>query len=148
MIKFRITKKRVFLFFLFLFFLAVSNLAGGAVGFYQGYDTAIYFSDSDAYSTLLALKMLREDNSAGAIDLLETRLDSEIIQCGGPGQPYKTLYNIYWVAFCQNPEEARSHLLSSVEEYRSRYPSTSMSSEIREKVAQILKKTAVRNGNR
>lgn len=148
MIKFRITKKRVFLFILFLFFLAISNLAGGAVGFYQGYDTAIYFSDSDAYSTLLALKMLRENNPAGAIDLLETRLDSEIIQCGEPEQPYKTLYNIYWVAFRQNPEEARSHLLSSVADYRSRYPSISMSLEIREKVAHILKGTATRNGSR
>ena len=142
MIKIRITRKRVFLLFLSIFFLAASNFAGGVIGFYQGYDTAIYFRDSDAYSTSLALKKLRDDNYTGAIDLLETRLDSEIIQCGDSKEPYKSPYNIAWLVFQQNPKEAHNHLLSSVAEYRSKHPSYSMSSEVREKVAKILAKTS------
>ena len=102
----------------------------------------MYFRDSDAYLTSLALKKLRRDNCTGVIDLLETRLDSEIIQCGDLKDPYRSPYNIAWLVFQQNPKEAHNHLLSSVAEYRRSHPSYSMSSEVREKVSKILAKTS------
>ena len=134
----RITRKHVLLFLLVLFLVAASNYAGGVMGFYQGYETAMYFRDSDAYSTSLALRKFRNGDYTGAFELLETRLDLEIIQCGDSSGSYKSPYNIAWFVFRQSPEEAHGHLLSFVAEYRSNHPSPSTSPGVRQRIADIL----------
>lgn len=138
MLKGRVTRKRILLFLLLLFLLAASNYAGGVMGFYQGYDTAMYFRDSDAFSTSLALGKLRMGDYKGASNLLETRLDLEIIQCGDTSESYKSPYNIAWFLFRQSPEEAHGHLLSFVAQYRGNHPSPSTSPEVRQRVNEIL----------
>jgi hypothetical protein len=98
----------------------------------------MYSRDSDAYSTSLALNKLRNDDYVGAIDLLETRLDLEIMQCGLSKEPYNSPYNIFTFVLRQSPKEAHGHLLSEVADYRSKHPSPSGFPEVRQRIESIL----------
>lgn len=105
------------LFLLIILLLFISNYGGGVLGFYHGYATAIYYRDSDAYSTFLVLEKLKNEDFSGAIELLETHLDLEIIQCSNSDEPYKSLYNLSWFILHQSPEEAHNNLLSLIAAY-------------------------------
>lgn len=142
MLKIRVTWKRVILSLLFLLLLSIAYYAGGVVGFFQGSTSASYLSDSEAYSTSLALLKLRNEDYSGAIDLLETRLDTEILHCGAAEDSHKSIYNIYWLVFRQGQKDTHSYLLSPVAEYRSKYPSTSMFPEVQQQVEDILKEAS------
>jgi len=128
----------VLLIILFVLIVTAAYYIGGVVGFYQGSASAMYLSDSDAYSTSLALIKLRNEDYRGAIDLLETRLDTEILHCGTSEDSYKSLYNMYWLLYKQEQKDTHGFLLSSVAEYRSKYPSINMLPEVRQQIENIL----------
>jgi hypothetical protein len=142
MTKKRITGKHVLLAVLVILLLGAAHYSGGVLGFFQGYDAAMSKRDSDAFATSLALIKLRNRDYAGAIDLLETRLDSEIIQCDASKESYRSLYNIFWLIFRQDPQMTRGSLLLSVAEYRIKYPSVSTLPEVRERVTAIVKEAS------
>jgi hypothetical protein len=125
----------------FIFLLAVAHYAGGVLGFNQGYHAAMLRRDSDAFATSLALVKLRNQDYAGVIDLLETRLDADLIQVDASKTSYRSPYNIFWLIFRRNPQIARGHLLASVAEYRTKHPSTSALPEIRQRIAKIVKES-------
>lgn len=140
--KIRFTWKRVILTLLFFLLLCVSYFVGGVVGYSQGSASASYLSDSEAYSTSLALQKLRDEDYSGAIDMLESRLDMEILHCGASEDSHKSVYNLYWLVFRQAQEDGHNSLLLPVANYRSKYPSISMFPEVREQIADILKKVS------
>lgn len=138
MFKNKLTKKRVLFFILIIFFLFILHFGGGILGFYSGYATAIYHRDSDAYATSLVLEKLKNHDINGAIELLETRLDNEIIQCSSSDEPYKSPYHLSWFILRQSPKQAHNNLLSLVAAYLNQYPSSSGSPDVRQKISKIL----------
>jgi hypothetical protein len=141
MLKIQITKKKLLISLLFLLILTAVYYTGGVIGFFTGDDSAMYFRDSDAYTTTLALSKLRNNDIRGAINLLETRLDLEIIQKDGARDSFHSPFNIFQFLFYDNPEKARRYLLSFVAEYRDQYPSTNILPEVRKKINDILART-------
>lgn len=137
-----ITRKRLFLAVLFIILMAAAHYSGGVLGFYQGYHASMVRRDSDAFATSRALINLRNQDYEGAVDLLETRLDSEIIQCDAAKESYRSPYNIFWLIFRRDPQVARSHLLASVAEYRNKHPSVSTLPEVRQRISAIVKEAS------
>ena len=142
MIKKYITGKRLLFAVLFIILMAVAHYAGGVLGYYQGFQASMARRDSDAFATSRALINLRNQDYKGAVDLLETRLDSEIIQCDAAKESYRTPYNIFWFIFRRDPQVARSHLLALVGEYRSKHPSVSTLPEVRRRIQAIVKEAS------
>jgi len=146
MLKFRFSLKRALLSLLFLLFLLLAFYIGGVVGFFMGSNSASYLSDSEANLTSLALNKLRNENYSGAIDLLESRLDTEILHCDASKESHKSVFNIAWLIFRQGQKDRHNYLLSSVAEYRSKYPSTNMLPEVRQQIEEILKEASNKKG--
>jgi hypothetical protein len=146
MIKKRITGKRLLLAVLLIVLLAVAHYSGGVLGFHQGYHASMARRDSDAFATSRALTQLRNQDYESAVDLLETRLDSEVIQCDAAKESYRSPYNIFWLIFRRDPQVARSQLLASVAEYRTKHPSISTLPEVRQRIAAILKEASSKPG--
>lgn len=146
MLKIKLTWKRVLLSLLFLLLFFLAYYVGGVVGYSQGSTSVSYLSDSEAYSTSLALQKLRNEDYSRAIDLLEARLDTEILHCGASENSHKSLYNLYWLVFRQAQEDSHNSLLLPVAEYRSKYPSTSMFPEVQQQVKDILKNVSNKTG--
>ncbi|MFC1835484.1 hypothetical protein ACFL2Q_12230 [Thermodesulfobacteriota bacterium] len=137
-----ITKGRLLAALVFVILLLVAHYAGGAIGYHQGYQAGRYLRDSDAYATSLALAKLRDKDYASVTDLLETRLDTEVIQWDASKNAYKSPYNVFWFVLGQSPKEAAAFLMSSVAEYRGRYPSPNQLPDVRQKIADILSRAA------
>jgi hypothetical protein len=116
----------------------IAFYAGGVAGYYQGSESVSYLTDSEAYTTSLALIKLRDADYQGAIELLETRLDREILQCKSAEDSYQSIYNLYWLVFKQVHKETHGYLLSSVAGYRGKHPSISILPEVRKQVEDIL----------
>ena len=112
--KIRMTWKRAILTLLFFLLLSPAYFVGGVVGFYQGSASVSYLSDSEAYSTSLALQKLRDEDFSGAIDMLESRLDTEILHCGASENSHMSMFNLYWLVFRQAQEEGHNSLLLPV----------------------------------
>lgn len=142
MIKKFITGKRLFLAVLFIILLAVAHYSGGVLGFHQGFHASMARRDSDAFATSRALIKLKNQDYEGAVDLLETRLDSEIIQCDAAKESYRTPYNIFWFIFRRDPQIARSHLLAQVAAYRNKHPSVSTLPDVRRRILAIVQEAS------
>jgi len=142
MLKKNITGKRLVLAVLFILLMAAAHYSGGVLGFYQGYHASMARRDSDAFATSRALISLRNQDYQGAVDLLETRLDSQIIQCDAAKGSLKSPYNMFWLIFRRDPEVARRHLLISVAEYRNKHPSVSTLPEVRQRIEAIVKEAS------
>ena len=134
----RFTKKGFFYLLLILVFMAVSFYSGGVLGYLQGYESAKYFRDSDAYSTTLVLEKMRSGDLEAAINMLETRLDQEIVLCGTTEDAYRSPFNIFWFVFGRVPGSTHRILLTAVAEYRKKYPSSSIFPEVRQQITEIL----------
>lgn len=128
--------KKIILSVVFLLLLCVSFIAGGFLGFSEGYAYRVYQgSIGDSFSTYRALEMINAGDITGAKKHLEMELDTEIIEhwSGLHSRPY--IFNM----LVEN-EVATNQLMSKVAAYRKTRPPITEDAKVKAAIESVVKK--------
>src|SRR5215813_6692747 len=115
-----------------------SAFVGGSIGFSQGYGYALGDTAGRAATLASALRSIRGGNTGEGVALLESDLDSLIIDHWATNRADPPLLSWLVRAFSNDPSVERK-LFASVARYRVEHPTTAADPEVREAISSHLK---------
>jgi hypothetical protein len=117
------SRKKIFITILIILVLIISSYIGGIIGFNKGFNTSQYFEGADALYTVAILESIRENRQNSAIQLLETKLDSQIFKIGFFEDKKDSILNS--LSFTKTDSKADESIRNSMKKivaYRKKYP--------------------------
>lgn len=102
--------------------LPLAYFAGGVHGFGKGHAASQYLESGDTKWTVYMLRQLRKGDTNSTIGILETRLDSLILQYDRNQNAYQSIFNLPKFAF-PDFTATMDNLVSPAIDYRREFPS-------------------------
>jgi hypothetical protein len=121
--------------------LVLANYVGGVIGFRQGYKAALGLKGAEAMATTVELRALRRGSVAEVINILETRLDTDIASYvdSNVAKTYRSPYNLWLrLTFGNMPMEVDAAALAQVLKYREEFPPVVGSEAMKAKLMSVL----------
>jgi hypothetical protein len=87
-------KNKIFISTIIVLTIILSYYVGGVIGFSEGFNAGMYMEGTGAYTTVLTLNNVRNDNKENAILLLESSLYSQLFKLEYFADSNDSVYNL------------------------------------------------------